>query len=420
MTIFSPPNSWRVGLMSFSGTAALAFIHSRPILHWAYGDTTAASAEFRQSVLTVGILMAAIAAWVSSSISAPTNAHAPAGAARRGAPLVLSNLSFLFAASGAGFTVGLVPVVWHAATTSVYGSFDLATIAAGYASLFVYVSMGYVLGCILPSYLAVPAALGISYVMVFFTSHVLSLVFDFDVISGLEVPTQVSVIRLMYFGACVGALTLASSAWLRMRSPNEAKVAGVTVALVLLPLIAIWYAANTYPGPLVRADSATPVCEAVESSVVCVHPARAELLPKIADTVRDMSESVGPGIFPASRIVDATLNLSDAEAASAYVLQIQGQSSDWLTWARADIASYAAGIDACYRNAPPDSDAQDVSSAVAAWLMSRTGATPELPIGSPGAERQLRVLQSLSGEEASRRIEAEMPDIRQCAGQRIK
>lgn len=420
MTLLSPPNSWRVGLMSFFGTAGLAFIHSRPILQWAYGDTTAASAEFRQSVLTVGILMAGVGAWVSSSIAEPTNAHVPAGAARRGAPLVLSNLSYLFLTSGAGFTAGLAPVVWHAATTSVHGTFDFATIAAGYGALFVYVSMGYVVGCLLPNYVAIPVALGTAYVMVFFTSHVLSLVFDFDVISGLEVPSHVSFVRLLYFGACIGAAALAASAWLGMRSTNETRLPAAIVAVILLPLVVIWYAANSYSSPLVQADDATPVCEEVDASAVCVHPARSELLPDIADSVRVMSQTAGSNIFPASRILDATLVITDAQATSAYVLQIQGQSSDWLSWARADIASYAAGIDACYSAGNPDPGAQDVSSAVAGWLVGLTGEQPVVPIPTAGAEQQLQELQRMAVADAVRAIEAEMAEIRQCEGQPIE
>lgn len=420
MNSIFPPNSWRVGLLAFVGSGVLAFIHSRPLLDWAYGDTTAASAEYRQSVLTVGILLAGVAAWVSSSVAAPNNAHAPAGAVRRGAPLVLSNLSYLFVTGASGFAAGLAPVTWHTASSKVYGTFDLAAIAAGFAGLLVYIAMGYLVGCLLPAYIAIPIALGLSYVMVFFTSHVLSPALVFDVISGLEVPSQVSLVRLLYFGACIGAAALAASAWLRMRSTIEVKVPGVTVVGALLPLALITYAANSYSGSLVRADGAEPVCEDAATSEVCLHPARAELLPAIADSVEVMSSRAGPDIVPTSTFVDATLSIPEAEESTALTLQIQGQSNRWLSFARGDIASYAAGIDACYRGGKPDNTGRNVSSAVAGWLQVISGWPANLPFPSPGAQQQLDAFERMGVTEAKRAIESALPEIQQCSAQRIR
>lgn len=418
MTPSSPPNRWRVGVALLVGTSALAFIHSRALLGWAYSDVTAMSAEYRQSVLTVGIFASGVAAWTSSAISSPTNAHAPAGSSRRGLPLAASNIMYLSLAAGLGFTLGLAPVTISSISHSDYGSVDLATIASGYAALLAYIATGYLIGCLLP-YLAVPAALGVAYVMVFFSSTAVSPIFEFDIISGLEVPTKVSVARLLYFLASAGAAFLASSMWLRKRSTNEIRAAASSVAMILFPLLVLTYASTSYTPDLVVTDGATPVCQRAGESLVCVHPARSDLLADLADAVAVIGEQAGPEVFPPSNVFDATLDVPSDAASSSYLLQIQGQSSDWLRAAIVDLASRAAGVQACSRSGIPRPEAEDASRATGAWILQGVGVAPEVIIRSPGAQRQFESLQRLGPERARKAIERDVANIRLCAGARI-
>jgi hypothetical protein len=397
------------------GTAVLAFIHSQRLLTWAYGDATAAGAEYRQSMLTVGTFVAAVAAWVSSTVAGPTIAYVPLGSARRGAPLVATHLTFLLAACATGFTAGHAPTTLHVWATKVYGSFDVAAIASGYAALFAYVAFGYLIGCVTPRYFAVPIALGLTYVMAFFTSNIFSPIFDFDVISGLEVPSQVSIARGLFFLAAGGAAVLASSAWLRTRTLSEAGRPAAMVGAILLPVALLVYASASYSKPLVRLDDAKPVCQETASSQVCVHPARAELLPDLVASVNAMSEQAGPVIFPPSEFVDATVATGNSR--TTYVLQLQGQREDWLAIARSDIAGYVAGVDACYRLNRPDQGSQDVSSAAAAWIAGLAGDAAPVLSSSPGSAEQLRRLNREGVAQARSGLEGDITGIRQCAGQ---
>jgi hypothetical protein len=118
--------------------------------------------------------------------------------------------------------------------------------------------------------------------------------------------------------------------------------------------------------------------------------------------------------------MDATLASPEAEQSTALTLQIQGQSNRWLSFARSDIASYAAGIDACYAGGKPDNTGSSVSSAVAGWLQVISGWPPNLPIPSPGAEQQLDAFERMGVPEARRAIESALPEIQQCRAQRIE
>ena len=313
MRTFFPPNRWQLGLMAALGVGVLAFIHSRTLLGWPYADIAAASAEYRQAVLPAGFFAVGVAAWTSSSISSPVTAHAPAGARRRGIPLVCAHLSFLSLVTAAGFTVGLAPATLATAWGKTAGSLDLMTMASGYACLLAYVAVGYLVGCLLPSYLAVPTALGTAYAVLFASPVVLSPIFDFHVIGGVEVPSQVSLLRLMYFLACAGIATMLAGAWLRLRTTTETRAAGATVAIMVAPLVLVAHLSGSYSGPLVVGDHAEAVCDQTEGSLVCVHPARSGLLRPLSGAVTSMSKAAGREVFPPIKIYDASLTAPDQD-----------------------------------------------------------------------------------------------------------
>jgi hypothetical protein len=368
-------------------------------------------------MLTVGIFLAGTGAWTSSVISSPSSAHAPAGAARRGPPLVWANLSFLAFMGALGLTLGLAPVTVFVARESTYGSLDPLVIASGYAALLAYLAGGYLVGCILPTYLAVPIALAVAYAMVFMSSAVTSPVLEFDVISGLAVPTRVSVVRLLYFVACAGGALLAAGLWLRMRSTVEFRGAAISVGVVVAPLVVVAYASASYGGPLVGHDSATPLCDKTAiGSLVCVHPARSEFLEPLTASVESIRQAAGPEIFPSLDVFDATLAVPDDIRNRAVLLQIQGQSEDWLSSARTDLAIRASGLEMCYQRATPDPGPQDVSSAVAAWILSRIGESTQSMIYTAGAAEQLETLNRLGPVAARQAIVEEIGAISRCSG----
>jgi hypothetical protein len=414
-----PPNRWRVGLAAAVGVGTLAYLHGRTIMGWAYADVSAASAEFRQAVLTAGIFAAAVAAWSSSSISSPSVAHAPAGALRRGGPLTFSNLSFLWFAATAGFTLGLAPLTLSVALHKTYGSFDPATIGSGFACLAAYVAFGYLIGCLVPSYLAVPVALGMAYAVVFFTPTVLSPGFEFDVISGIEVPARVSLIRMAYFLACAAIAAISASAWLRVRTTTATRAAGLSVAVMIAPLALVAFVSDSYSGLLVVPDHARALCGQADGSLVCVHPARSELLQPLVGAVSSMNRSVGPIVFPPVEVYDATLTVPESNDARL-TLHIQGQNSAWLRSARIDLAGRAAGLEMCFQTSNVGSPAADISSAVGAWILTTVGEPPQLLLNSPGARDEFEKLEQLGFDRARLAIERHIADIRQCRGDMIR
>jgi hypothetical protein len=414
-----PPNRWRLGLGAAAGVGSLAFIHSQSLLGWAYADIAAASAEYRQAVLTAGMFAAAVAAWTSSSISSPVTAHAPAGALRRGIPLAWAHLSFLWLVTVAGFTVGLAPATLATALRKTAGSLDIATMASGYACLLAYVAIGYLVGCLLPSYLAVPTALGTAYAIVFVSPTILSPILEFDIISGVEVAGRVSLLRTAFFLACAGVATVSASVWLRMRTTTETRAAGFTVALMVTPLVLVAYSSGSYSGPLVVPDHAGAVCDRQEGSVVCLHPARSDLLEPLSDAVSGLGETAGREVFPPIEVYDATLTVRDDDPAR-YVIHIQGHSSTWLRSARVDLATHASGLDVCYQTGDLESAAGSVSSAVGAWILNGVGERSQLLLQTSEAQEVFEDLEQLGPDRARQAIERDIADIRECRGELMR
>ncbi|WP_418060980.1 hypothetical protein [Pimelobacter simplex] len=411
----APPNRWTSGAVLCAGAALLAFIHSWPLAGWAYGDLAAMSAEFRQALLTTGLVASGVAAWVGSSMSSPTLAFAPSGAVRRGAPLAFSHLGFLWLAACVGYSVGLAPSLVATVVKSTYGSLDLASVASGYAGLLAYVAVGYLIGCLLPYFLAVPAALGVAYGLAFTTPTVLSPVFDFDVISGLEVPTRVSLVRIVFYLACAGAAAVAAAAWLRQRTPTEIGAAAISVVVVLIPIVAVAVGAKSYSTPLVVYDLAAADCTSSNGTQVCMHPARSELRAPLVRALDEVRAAVGPAVFPDVVVYDATL--SAPPGSQPFELHVQGQDREaWLAVAVGDVVGHASGLAACNNLGSPEPAAYDASSAVAGWILAETGRDPTSALVSPEARAEYEELAALDHDDARRRIEASIDDVRRCVG----
>lgn len=409
---FFPPNRWRIGLVNFVGTAALTALHSWQISGWAYGDLAAATAEFRQALLVAGIFVAGVAALVGGGISRPTLAFASAGSMRRGWPLVRAHVSFLFLTAALGMTAGLTPTLVAVLSSSSYGSLGWATIISGYAGLLFYLSAGYLVGCLLPQYVAVPMTVLGAYLLLIVMPPILSPVFTFDVISGQQVPPGATLVRILFFSVASALFVGAACAWLRRRSPSESRSAVAAVAVLVLPLLIVVWSARSYDTPLVEFDDAAPVCEEAQGLSVCVHPARATLLqPWFAEMTRVWEAFGTTNISPPS-VVDATLGVSSD---GVIPIQLQGHDRDrWLESAVVDVVSRLTGVDACIESGVPDQRALDTSGAAGAWVLEQVGADPNLLFQSPQSQTELEELLSLDVEQARTVIAANLPELAQC------
>ncbi|GAB3086365.1 hypothetical protein [Nocardioides zeae] len=406
-----PPARWQVGVAGMVGSAALSFVHSRPLADWAYGDLAAVSAEFRQSMLTVGILVAAVAAFAPSTFAGPREVHAPLGSPRRGAQLAVATIGFVAATSTVGLTLGLLPAVWSTISSATWGSLDAAAIASGYAALLAYAALGVLLGCVLPTYAAVPVAAAAAYVLLFSTGA-FAPVFQFDIVSGLVVPTNLSLGRTAFFLGAAVSLGIATSAWLRMRTVSDLRAPAAAVVVAVLPVALVFLLGRSYGGALVEGDTAAPVCADTVGPEVCVHPARDVMLAPLAGAVDALATGVGPQILPPGVVYDASVTVPEGEA--DYVLHLQAQETDWLQTAIGDLATDASGLGTCIGLGDYESQGFATSSAAAAWMMEEAGFDAQQLLQVPDASEEYDALRRTPDPASA--IERDLSALRGCRG----
>lgn len=372
-----PPYRTRPLAFLLAGTALVAFLNGWQLTGWAYSDVAAASAEVRQGVLSAGLLVAGVAAWVASSVSSPDLAYMPGGAKRRGKSVVTYHVLALTAAAWLGYTIGFAPGIGVTLVRSVYGSLDVWSIVSAYACLAGYAGLGYLCGCLARSYVAVPTAVAAAYAILFVSPAVVSPILEFDIVSGLEVPARVSALRTAVFiGVAVGT-ALAAAVWLRLRRTDQWAAALLAAGGVLAPIVLVALLASRHATPLVVLDEAEESCRTVGSSTLCLHPARRQLLEPLGNQLALLQKELGPRLIPPLALRDATLAIDPVDTPE--VLQIQDRDREtWLRTAVADIAGYAAGVGACEQGLNGNSGTYDSSVAVAAFYIRRTG----LPDGS--------------------------------------
>lgn len=400
------------------GIAGLTFIHSQPLLTWAYVDAVAASAEYRQSLTLAGTLAASAAAWVGSKVSSPRVAFCPPGARRRGYSIALRHVAEVASAAIGGMVLGLLPVTAWAITGTAVDDLEFGVIVSGLAALLTFIAAGYLLGAILPSLLAVPLAAAGAFVWVIFTGNdgqIGSPIWPFDVEAGLHEPSEVTSLRIAYFLTIAGLLVSAAGWWLREHNIRLGPNLPFGMAMFLIPCLVMTIVVNSREENVIQRATPTSSCVLTESGVqVCVHSAREVLLKDLSRQVEQIIGVLGPRATAISEVTDATLWRENTP--ERINLQLQARTNHWLTTAEADIAAAIAGLPACYEAGPSDIETRAASAAVAAWLLSQIDADPAAVLGTNGAAEAVSRLNSRPAAEVKEHILENIDEFRSCTG----
>ena len=404
----------------------LVVLHGQSIFGWAYADWAAASAETRQSLTFAGPFVAGCSAWTASRFTSLTSLVCPPGAGRRGVPLVVAQLWPMAACSLAGWLLGILPLDTFTALTASWGGPDVLVLAGSAAALLAFVSLGYLVGCVLSFPLAAPAAvvLSLACVLAYGTNGLAAApVWPFEVVAGYVETQTVGIFRVVFFLGCTVLFGCAAAWWIRTRRLDRTSLAPATTGLLatLVPVAVLAVIASSSSPDLIRRDTSTdPICAAARKVQVCVHPARTQLLPQLQASTQRMQDTLNGVGLPYSRVVDATLWPTDRPGLA--VLQLQDHDADrWQQAAVQDLAAKAAGLSSCRRVATsvdPGTPAEPVvvAEALTIWLTRQTG-HPEQSF----TPRSVELADTLSTQPATAvtdRLRASLAQIRACQGSR--
>lgn len=404
------------------GTATLAAIHSVQIPFWASPDPTAVSAEFRQCLVIVGVFNAGIAAWCAGLIAMPSTAFCPVGAKRRGYPVATMQFGQLCVASLSGLLLGMAPsTVWTLLHASSNGFSPLVALG-GLLGLCAFLAAGYLVGLLLPSLVSVPVAVALAFCWVVMTGvngTPASPVWPFEVIAGFHETTTTALVRAGYFASGAALCMGAAGWWLRERRVRATLLPFIGLVSFLVPLSVTTGMLARSDMPLLEPDagSANPACQSTEDGVlVCVHPARRNLLPTLTVRVEQVTQVLGKRASGLTEVSDATLWLPSSPGRLSLQIQYK-DAQNWDSTAAGDVALAIAGLANCYGSQEGAmSTGTSTSTAVAAWILQQAGIDPAGLIMDPEARSTAVALDSFTASTARARILTNIKAIQECQG----
>ncbi len=412
-----------LGVIS-GGVAILILLSSIPLTGWAYADWVAVSATTREALVYAGPWLAGWSAWTAGRYLGPRSLLCPPSAARSGLPVVASQLILLSVAALTGFLLGLAPVLVSTTVRAEAGSLDWLVVAGSAAVLLSFGALGYLIGCATPRAASVVIA-------VFVTFAAILLVDSWGpAVAPLRLSTPaagqyengvVAVFRAVFFAALAVVLTISASRLVADRSSVRQASSFLGLLILVPPLLLGMVARSTAQGSVLKEAQPAQSCTSVHNIPVCVHAAKAALLPSLAETVDRVMGSVNyqPAV-PVTGVFDAALGR--AGRTDAVVLDLQtGGGQDWTAWAAGDLAGYLAGYPACAHRGEfsgdqvsPALDQTAVSIAFSSWIASSAHFAPPQLNADPSSAEIIARLQQLPTGQAQALYHRFAPQLAAC------
>ncbi|WP_026877185.1 DUF5336 domain-containing protein [Jiangella gansuensis] len=378
--------------VSLAGTTTLmvalaVLIHSWSLINWPVADWVSVSAEFHESLVVAGPLLAGCAAWTAGVFTGRRSVVCPPSAARSGVPIAARHLTVLVAAGLLGYALGLAPVLVSTATRATMGGPDLLVLMGSVAALGAFVAIGYLAGAALPRSLSVVAAVIVSFAFVLAggggsTAWALSPVWLTGLaVAGYQENTTLSLFRLLFFVLLAVCCATAAARWVFGRSPTSLRTSTSGLLVLALPAALAMIAVNRPIDPLVRDVAAPRACEDVGHVQVCVHQANTAILDPLTQVVSRTLDAAGPAVSqPVQQVLDAVLWEENPPSHVALHFQFQNGEA-WTADAAQHLAMELSGTRACYElrrgtaNVSGEPDEFAVARAVMQWIWVEAGYT---------------------------------------------
>lgn len=405
------------------GVCAALVVGTFPLTSWAYGDWTAVSASSREALVYAGPWAASWCAWVSGRYLGPRSMLCLPSSVRSGQPIVRAHARVLAGAVVTGYVAGLVPVLWVTGQRASSGSLDWTVVAGSVAVLLAFCAGGYLIGCALPRAASVIVAATASFTVILMVDTWGPVVAPLRLTTtsaGTYETGVVSSFRIVLFSALALALVTAAAKVVGDRTTVRTASNYTGLTIVLVPLMLAAAARATSPDAVLREDLPPASCTRVDSLPVCVHSAKAALLPALATAVDRVLAVVDrkPAV-PLTGVFDAALG--PQAPADSLILDLQTQDQNWESWAAADLAGYISGQQACNQRGNTSGDSAEtatdqfaVSDGITAWLSKTAGYTAPQLNRSPVSDSVAATLEQQSPGEVRRLYQRFAPQIATC------
>lgn len=401
------PLSYSLGLGG--GVFLLVLLGTLPVTKWPYNDWVAVSATTRECLVYVAPWAAAWCAWVAGRYLGSRSMLCLPSARRSGTYIVLAQLRLLLGSVLIGYLLGLIPVLvitWVGATQ---GRLDWIVLVGAITVLLMFCSLGYLIGCMVGRLSSIILAVATSFGVILLVDTWGPVVapLRLDLISaGWNETTIVSLFRVVFFGALTLSLVIAAAFVVDRRTTRRTPAGYTGLLVILIPLLFGVAARSAAPAVALPEQNPPLQCTAIRSGQVCVHAAKAVLLPTLADTVNRVLLVVdGRPAVPVSTVLDAAA--ARGSRSDALILNLEPNQDTWIDWAASDIAQYISGLAACRQSgsstgtaATKSLDRDDVATGISAWITSSAGFDTALLDNNEASDKTAQVFEQLPASEA--------------------
>lgn len=405
------------------GVFLLVLLGTLPEIRWPYSDWVAVSALTRECLVYVAPWAAAWCAWVAGRYLGSRSMLCLPSAPRSGIYIVRAQLRNLLGSVLIGYLLGLVPVVVVTFLGATQGGLDWIVLIGAVMVLLMFCSLGYLIGCVAGRLSSIILAVATSFGVILLVDTWGPVVspLRLDLISaGWHETTIVSLFRVVFFAALALSLIVAAAFVVDHRTTRRTPAGYTGLVVILLPVLVGVAARSADPAVALPEQNPPLECAATRSGQVCVHAAKAVLLPSLADTVNRVLFVVnGKPAVPVTEVLDA--DAARDPRPDTLILNLEPNRDTWIDWAASDMAQYISGLAACRLNgsstgiaATRSLDRYDVATGIAAWITRSAGFNTALLDNNETSEKTAQLFEQLPASEARRLYQRFASEIASC------
>ena len=406
------------------GVFLLVLLGTLPMTRWPYGDWVAVSAMTRECLVYVAPWAAAWCAWVAGRYLGSRSMLCLPSARRSGTYIVRAQLRYLLGSVIFGYLLGLVPVLVVTLLGATQGGLDWIVLIGAIMVLLMFCSLGYLIGCLVGRLSSIILAVATSFGVVLLVDTWGPVVAPLRlglIPAGWYETTIVSLFRVVFFGALALSLIVAAAFVVDRRTTRRTPAGYTGLGVILLPLLVGVAARSAAPAVALPEQNPPLECAATRSGQVCVHAAKAVLLPSLANTVnRVLSVVDGQPAVPVTDVLDADAAARDPRPGTL-ILNLEPNQDTWTNWVASDTAQYISGLAACRLNgsssgiaATKSLDRYDVAMGIAAWITRSAGFNTALLDKNETSNTTAQVFEQLPASEARQLYQQFASEIASC------
>lgn len=423
----SPPPTVSLTAPLGFGVLILALLHSWWLVTLPIGSWVGMSSEFHEALLLGGPWAGVVASWAGARSAGHRQLLCLPSSVRSGQPIVIRHLAVMCVVASVAMIVGLAPALISTAVKATAGRPNIVAMLGGIAALCLFVSLGYLIGCMLPVLSATLVSVFGMFALVLVGAQVSGWSLAWAPVWSAGLPGMgqsesdlLALFRLVFFVVATLATAMAAVVWLRGRSLQGYAASAKGLAILVVPLGMVLLGMAKPVDAISYESSPQRTCETVDRVDLCLHRGHEALLSDVTDAAQDVLEAFGPGANAhVNEVADSALWEADSPNRIQLHLDLSSPESlrQAVMW---DVAMALSSYHACL-----DMDSSSgmitprsgfgVAEGFTRWLLTEAGMTGDPGVGMVGDGRiAFETLSVLDTDQVRNWVHVNDAQLREC------